>query len=388
MTTPQPLYTPSFARVLLGATLTMVGVSMQFHFGEFIGHLGYGVDTLGKITGVGFVGGFLLRPVIGGWIDRVGCRPCFIVAACLGTVANLSFQFTSYLPFIYIARLCMGVANATFLTTVAAYAAKVAPVERRAESLGTIGIGGFIGMMIGPAIGDIIFAAGHRDDAFQIFFTTIAGASLLAGIIVAGVPSPTVEKHATFPSFPSLLRRHWPGVSMLVPIMMAAAIAVHMSFLERFAEERGFESIRYFYFVYATTAILIRIVLRDIPRKIGRRKACILGMSLMAAGLCLLTQVYSQWHLVFPAVVIGSGHALTFPSMIDLVADSLPHKYRGVGTSIALGGMDVGFFAAGYAWGELIAWQGFETTFLVAAGCTMAATVIFAWRQKEPSPDM
>ena len=65
MNSPDRLYTLQFFQVLAGAMLTMTGVAMQFHFGEYIAHIGYSVDVLGWITGIGVVGSLMLRPYAG-----------------------------------------------------------------------------------------------------------------------------------------------------------------------------------------------------------------------------------------------------------------------------------------------------------------------------------
>ena len=368
MNTGDRLYTLQFFQVLTGAMLTMTGVAMQFHFGEYIAHLGFSVDVLGWITGIGVVGSLMLRPYAGTWIDRLGCRPCFIVAALGGAAANFLFQYVESFWLVCLVRILMAASNATFLAAVATYAAQAAPAERRAESLGTIGVGGFLGMMAGPAIGDVIFANGY-DPArtFAIFFTTVAALSLAAGAVVANVRLPAPDQPVHHPPFTTLLRRHWPGKILVVGVVFAACINVHMVFLERFAEHRGFGNISWFFLVYAPTAITLRVVWRQIPQRFGRRRVCAAGGICLGLGLLLLLPVQASWQLIFPALVMGAGHALTFPSMVDLVAQAMPIEHRGVGTSLALGAMDVGFLLASITWGQLIAWQGFSVTFTVAA---------------------
>ncbi len=368
MNSDQRLYTPQFFQVLTGAMLTMTGVAMQFHFGEYIAHIGYQVDVLGWITGIGVVGSLLLRPYAGTWIDRLGCRPCFIASALGAATANFLFQFVDTLWLVCLLRILMAASNATFLATVATYAAQVAPAHRRAESLGTVGVGGFLGMMTGPAIGDVIFANPHHGArTFAIFFTTVAALSLASGVVLANVRLPAPVRHVHHPPLSMLLRRHWPGRVLLICITFAVCINIHMVFLERFAEHRGFGDIGWFFLVYAPTAIVLRIVGRRIPQKFGRRRVCATGVCCLGAGLLLLLPVQAAWHLIFAAFVMGMGHALAFPSMVDLVAQALPIEHRGVGTSLALGAMDVGFLLASIVWGQLIEWKGFSLTFTVGA---------------------
>jgi MFS family permease len=377
------LYTPQFFQVLIAAMLTMVGVSMQFHFGEYVADRGYSVQTLGWIIGFGVVGSIALRPWAGAWIDRVGCRTCFIVSALVGACANLSFQFLTDAWTICIARMAMQACNATFLATVAVFAARVAPRERRAESLGTIGIGGFLGMMIGPALGDAVFSSGlSHDQRFGLFFAVVAGMTLCAGATVFTLAEPDRIPVSRRPQMIALLRAHWPGSIVLLPMAFASVLIIHMTFLERFADARGFGNIRCFFFVYSITAIILRLLFRKVPQRLGRTRVCVGGLSLLAMGLLLLIPVHAEWHLIFPAFVMGAGHSFTFPSMIDLVAETMPIEHRGFGTSLALGSMDVGFLLGGVAWGNLIDRGGFVTTFVSAAGVALGTAGWFAWSRR------
>ena len=102
----------------------------------------------------------------------------------------------------------------------------------------------------------------------------------------------------------------------------------------------------------------------------------------MGVGMLLLMTVRAEWHLVFPALLMGSGHAFVFPSMVDLAAEAMPLRHRGVATSIALGSGDLGFLAGGIAWGQLIESRGYELTFTVVAALTWSAAVLYAWRKR------
>lgn len=379
----QPVYSLQFFQVFLATMLTMTGVSMQFHFGEFVAYHGYSEAILGWITGIGACGSIALRPYAGAWVDRVGCRSSFLVTAACAAAANFAFQFADSFTSICLLRILMVASNATFLTTVAVYSAHVAPPLRRAESLGTIGIGGFLGMITGPAVGDAIFANhANLPDAFRTFFTVVAAVSLLAGVAVLNLRSPAHDPHPQTPPFWTLARRHWPGTILLVPVVFSATLTIHMAFLERYAHHRGFDDIRWFFFVYGPTAIALRVLCRRVPQHVGRSRVCVAGLMVMGVGMLLLPLVRTQWHLMLPAMLMGAGHAFVFPSMVDLAAEAMPLRHRGVATSIALGSGDVGFLLGGIAWGQLIEWRGYEITFVVVTALLWSVALLYGWTRR------
>lgn len=384
------VYTLPYLQVLVGGMLTMVGVSMAYHFGEYVAYRGYSKADLGWIMAIGSCGSLILRPFAGGWIDRVGCRFAFLGSALPAATASLLLPLASSFVVIGVLRVLITAANATYLATVAVYASQAAPAERRAESLGTVGIGGFAGMLIGPALGDAIFHEGPTTQAMRTFFVVIAVVTALAGLAVVNLNSPRRPGRVPVLAFFQLARRHWPGTIVLVSIVFTAILTIHITFLERLAHDRGFDDIRYFFYAYAPTAIGIRIVFRRAPQVIGRRRICVVGLVVLGLGTLLLIPVGAEWHLVFPALLTAVGHALVFPSMVDLTAQSFPPERRGVGTSVALGAGDFGFILGGVAWGQLIEARGFATVFVIGAGITWLTALLYVWRRRvelRASPD-
>ncbi len=179
------LYTRQFFQVFAAAGFFMTGVALQFHFGQYVEFIGYGVDMLGLIMSISVVGTLLIRLHIGRWIDRLGCRPTWLVGTVVVAMAVGSIQFTQQVWLIILLRVLSRMATASVMTTVAVFAAQIAPRGRRTESIGMIGLAGFLGMIIGPTLGDWIFS-GSTDAImpYRIFFSASAVCSLLAGGVI------------------------------------------------------------------------------------------------------------------------------------------------------------------------------------------------------------
>ncbi|MCH8965792.1 MAG: MFS transporter [Planctomycetes bacterium] len=405
------LYTRQFAQMFSAVLLFMTGVALQFHVGQYIEYLGHGVDVLGRIMSIGMVGTLLMRLGVGRWIDRVGCKPIWLAGAVAFAIATGSMQFATQLWVITLLRALSGMATAAALTTVAVFAAQIAPPRRRAESIGSMGLAGLMGIAVGPTVGDLIFAdAADSITPFRIFFFGSAACSLLSGVIVlkltmrsnpqgaaGGIESRLVgslrdSAHSNDPSDPApvlasrpsqrtLVLLHWPGMVLLVGLVFAMAFCVPSMYLERLAEARGFHDVKLFYLVYSPTAILLRIIFRRLPQRIGRSPTMVLGMLLMTAGLCCLLGIDSQWRLIPPGILMGAGHCFIFPSMVDLAAGRFPAEHRGTGTSLILGAGDVGMLIGFGALGELIDAFGFDAALLTLAGLMLVSAGAFSLRR-------
>lgn len=397
------LYTAQFFQVFAAVTLFMTGVGLQFHFGQFLEFLGHDVNVLGYVLSAGTGGALLLRFHLGHWIDRFGCRPSWVVGTAIVALSVGGLQFVDSLWLIVLLRVVAGMAMASVMTTVAVFASQIAPPRRRAESIGIMGLAGFTGMMIGPTAGDWIFSGDTRSIVpYRVFFTTAALCTALAGVIMLLVRLPRAAasldkggappagergERVTVNALPHggtlrVVLDHWPGTILLINMVFSAVFCLHMSFLERLAETRGFKDIKLFFLVYGPVAIALRIVFRRLPEQIGRQRTVIVGMGLLAAGLLLLIGVDSQWGLILPGVLMGAGHSFIFPSMIDLGAARLPPEHRGMGTSLIMGAGDLGMLIGFAVLGEVIRVMGFDAAIIVLASGVLLSTAAFAWRER------
>ena len=387
------LYTRRFFQVFGAVMLYMTSVALQFHFGQYVQFLGHGVDTLGVILSLAMAGPLLIRLHIGRWIDRFGCRPMWLAGALTAAAAVGTMQFTERVWLIILLRAVSTVSTGAVMTSVAVIAARIAPPRRRAESLGSMGLGGFTGMIVGATLGDYIFA-GSVDTVlpYRVFFSTSAACSLLsaAAVLLIALPSSCGPMRSALSepgaaqkndhdgaSTLGVIRKYWPGSILLISLAFGTVFCFQMAYLERLAEERGFYNIKVFFLVYAPTAMVLRIVFRRVPERLGRTRAVLGGMLLLATGVALLVGVRSQWQLVVPAVLMGAGHCFIFPSMIDLGAERLPLNLRGTGTALTLAAGDLGMLAGFLGLGRIIDRHGFDTALWTLVGTILTAALIF-----------
>ena len=405
-----PLHTPLFFRVFAAVMLYMTGVSLQFHIGHYFAHLGHDVDLLGRVLAVGAAGVLLVRFQLGRWIDTAGCRRIWLVCMVTTALAVGLMQFTTSVAGLVALRLMWNVSQAAVMTTFSVFAGLIAPPHRRAESLGTMGLSGFVGMTIGPTLGDVIFATlGGGATAFHVFFTASALCSLAAATVVffavrlpdgleaqraqrvreMATPAPIkVDSPAHDRREPliGLLWRYLPASILPIAIAFHMTFCLQMSFLERLAAERGFDNIKLFFLTYAPTAIVLRIAMRRLPEQIGRRSTVLLGAGLFLAGLMFLLGVQREVGLILPGILMGAGHCFIFPSMIDLCASAYPREHRGLGTSLVLGAGDVGILLGFAILGGTIAAVGYDWTIVGLGGVLVLASLPLLRRRRPGAP--
>ena len=393
--TADRLYTRQFFEMFAAVVLFMTGLALQFHFGQYMEYLGYGVDTLGCVLSISMVGTILIRLNVGRLIDRFGCRPAWLVGTLVVAVMVGAMQFTSQLWLIILLRALFAMATASAMTTIPVFAAQIAPPHRRAEAIGTIGLAGFLGMIVGPTLGDWIFAeAAESITPYRIFFSASAVCSLLAAGVMMLIALPSSPPLAQAPRIAAatlmsssgntkqsqirIILKHWPGAILLIGVVFSMAFCLQICFLERLAEARGFKDIKVFFLVYAPTAMALRIIFRRVPQRIGRNRTLVGGLSLLTLGLLCLIGVDSQGELALPAMLMGAGHCFIFPSMIDLAAERLPSAHRGTGTALIMAAGDFGMLIGFVALGKLIDGFGFDRALIALAATVALGTGVFA----------
>jgi len=176
---------------------------------------------------------------------------------------------------------------------------------------------------------------------------------------------------------------HWPGAILLVGIAFCMVLSWQLTFLERLAEARGFMNIKMFFLTYGPTAILLRIVCRRVPERLGRSRTLVGGLLLQGIGVLCLVGIRTEWQLILPALLMGAGHCFVFPSMVDLSAERLPPEYRGTGTSLILGAGDLGLLTGLIVLGEMIDRFGFDTALFLLAATVLATTVLFIFSRRD-----
>jgi MFS family permease len=336
------LYDWPFVILFVALLCFMGGSSMLVHLRKYLASAGGGVQTVSWVFGIGMVGSIVTRPFVGTSIDRFGCGRILRMATILGTISILCFLISSNLWLICSLRVIFQLSQATFLATVAVAAARIAPKTRSAESLAMIGMGGLLGLMIGPIIGDLIFSQySEAAGRFTVFFVTAAALMLISLAFTSGVKIPEIaQSKSDRENFFLVVMRHKPGPIVIMAICLAMVQTVPVMFIEGFVHTRNLNGVTFFFLAYSPTAIILRIVMRTLPARIGRRRTLLLGMTAYPIGLVLLTRVHATAGLILPAIVMGFGHCFTYPFLVDLSADSMPPQHRGVATALILGVCD------------------------------------------------
>ena len=381
-------YGVTFWRAYMANLLVMVTMALLFRYADFVTLLGGSEWHLGWIVGTGVMGSLAMRLVLGAGIDRYGPRRVWI--ASLGLLAASCFAHLLVNrydgPAIYVLRILFCSAAAGVFGSTVTFISGTAPLRRMAEMIGMLGTAGFVGIVLGTQLGDLLCGTEviQRTQVDRMF--VVAGILALAAMAFAwtatwGHPAPTTRRR---PPLFWIIRRYHPGTVLLVGVAMGVGISLPTTFLRTYAAELGIARIGLFFAVYSPAAILTRVLTRRLPERIGLTPMILLGLAALAAGQLLMLVVRSEWYFVFPGIGYGVAHAILFPTVIAAGSRTFPNRHRGLGTTLMLAMYDVGQLIGAPSAGAILHFSsnwglpGYATMFVVVSTLIGGAGLMFA----------
>ena len=342
--------------------LVMVAIALLFRYADFVTLLGGTELHLGWIVGVGMVGSLLMRLLLGTGIDRYGprrvwlCSLVLFAAVCFAHLAVTRYDTLA----VYALRGLYCLALAGIFGSSMTFISGRVPVVRIAEMIGMLGTSGFVGMVLGTQLGDLLCGT-HTIQRWQVDrMFLVAGALgtcavVFAGLATRGLAPPRARRRLPIAR---LLRRYQPGTVLLVGVALGAGLGLPAIFLRTYAAELDIPRIGLFFAVYAPTAIATRVLTRRLPERFGLPPMILLGLGVLAATQLLFLPVRSEWMFVVPGIGYGIAHAILFPTMMAAGTRFFPERYRGLGVMVALSAFDLGQLIGAPAAGAILHYSG------------------------------
>lgn len=272
---------------------------------------------------------FLFAPWWGRLSDRVGRRPVLLVGIAGAALSYLAFGLAGSLTWLFVARAVNGLMGAN-VGVAQAYIADVTPPEERAKGMGMIGAAFGLGFIFGPAIGGFLSRWGPAAPFLGAAALAAANFALAWFRLpeslpreVRGRPSPRNAglraRVATVLDAPRTLRGLYATV-----FAVTMGIAGVEAMLALWAGRRwglGFESIGYgFALVGLVVAVAQGLMVGPLVRRIGERRAGLLGLALIAGGMAMVPLAPSLPLVVLAGAVFAIGQASATPAVMAMIS--------------------------------------------------------------------
>jgi MFS family permease len=310
------------------------------------GPLGEGDVAVGIVMGAFAFTSVFLRPVGGRFSDRHGRRVVFVAGAAITAVAGVIYLVPLDLPGLILARLVLGVGEGWLYTAAASWVVDMTPPERRGNVIGLFGMSIWLGLSIGPAIGELLRHLGGYDAVWAF----AAAAPAVAAALALRIPEENRVARASRDV--ALLPRgaFLPGVALWCSVIGFAAM---QGFVILMLEDRDIGHGAAVFTLFAVAVALTRLGLSWLPDRIGAERSAALAAAGHASGLAILATAHTLPVALLGSLVMGAGYSVLFPSLALIAVQRTAEERRGAAlgffTAFFDAGMGIGAPMAGAA---------------------------------------
>lgn len=331
--------------------------------------------SIGLVMASASAAGVACRPIVGRAVDERGRRVVLIAGSLLHLATTIAYLTISVVgPWLIAIRLVHGIAIAMLFTVLFTIAADVVPPSRRTEGIAIYGLSGILPMSLAGLVGDSVLERGSYTDLFWV----VIGSTALAVIVGLGLrESRTSPPKQQGPGFFATVGRRPLRPLWFVGLGFALTIAAYFTFVKTFVIAAGIGSVGSFFTAYTVVAIVLRIGLGWLPDRLGLRRALVPAMAAVVAALVLLATATTDAHVIAAGVLAGAGHAWVFPILSSLVVSRASDEERGSALAAFTAVFDVGLLVGGPMYGAVLRSSDYHTTFLLAAGISVAAVLVY-----------
>jgi MFS family permease len=370
------LLTPAFVALTLSelAYFTAVGILLATTPLFVTGPLGGAELGVGLAMGSFSVTTLLLRPWAGRWVDRHGRRLLLVGGAAAFAVVTVGHLVVDSLPALVALRLLLGAAEAMYFVAGFAALADLAPPQRAGEALSLNSLALYVGIAVGPLIGQVLL----RWRGFDAAWIGAVALAVLATALAARVPEtrgPVDDDAAPTP----LLHRAAvvPGLALFCGV---AAMSGFLAFAVLHAQAVGIERWSGVLLLFGGTVVVCRVALARLPDRAGPVRLAAAALAVCGLGLVVVGAFGTPVGLVVGTVVLALGVAFLTPAIFATVFNAVPAAERGSAAATTSVFIDLGLSGGPILLGVVAATTSLPTSFLLAAVLPAAGSLLLVGR--------
>lgn len=355
------LFSPAFAALFLATLAFFVAGGIVIPVASRFAEGPLRLDGLGVGVGIGAfsVAALLMRPVVGWSADRFGRRPLLLTGGALTIVALVAHLAVDSVVAFVAVRALLGVAEAFFFVAAIAAVSDIAPPARSGEALNLGSLAVYVGLGLGPVIGETALGVGGFTGAWLV----AAAIAAIATVLSVFMPE-TARDRAEAPLETARTRLRLVHPAGLLPGLLILTgtwgMAGFFAFIPLHADAVGLDGAGALLAIYAAIVIVLRLVFAKLPDQLGAVRVSGSALTVIGIGLVTMGLVPGTLGLYAGTVVFALGVAFMFPALMAVAVARAGPSERGavVGTtsvffdlSFGLGPASLGLIAAGGGYG-------------------------------------
>jgi MFS family permease len=357
--------------------------------------------AVGVVAGVFAVASLLMRPFAGRLADRRGRRIALLIGAAISVAAAAGHLAATTMPLLLVMRVGLGVGEALFFVAGLAAATDLAPDKRRGEAISLVSLSLYLGIAIGPLIGETVLNWSGYAAVWLVTATLYVGSVALSWI----VPE-TLERTQQGPADalgatghtgePDNARHPLIHPHGIVPGLLALCgvwgMGPFFTYVPLLVDDLGLGTSGPYLGTFALVVVVLRFFGARLPDRIGAARLCGVAfiattLGLVISGLAVGRVVPVAEGLMLGTIVFGAGVAFTLPAILAMAVVGVRPDERGAVVGTAGLFVDAAFGLSPAVLGFIATVTDYPATFLVSAViAAIGAAYLLVRRPGQPAP--
>jgi len=354
------LWTKSFILMIVGTLFLFISFySLYPTLPLFIKDMGGNESEIGLAMGVFMLCSVILRPIVGGLLDRFGRRPFIISGLVFFILSMYLYDWVGSILFLLGLRILHGMSWAVSSTAIQTAVTDMIPPSRRGEGFGWFGMAMTVAMAVGPMFGVWV----TEGLSYHMLFLFGVGLAFVALLLTLGAQMPYQPQAGTKKI--ELWERSILPITVSVFLFFLAYGSI-TTFVPLFAESIEVNS-GVFFMAYAATLALTRPIGGKLADRYG--EVFVMIPALVSAILALLVLGFSTglFGVVVSAVLYGVGFGSAHPSFQAATLRLVSAERRGVANALLSTAIDLGIGLGAILLGWVSQHTSYQTLFVVSA---------------------
>ncbi|MFF2276307.1 MFS transporter [Agromyces sp. NPDC058126] len=333
------------------------------------GPIGGDETVAGLAFGAFALSALVLRPLAGRLADAIGRLPLLLGGAVLAAMSLALLGLAADLATVIALRLLAGVAEAAFFVAGFAALADLAPEERLGEALSYNSLGLYLGIALGPPLGEalvggggypLVWAGAAALAAVSAGLTLFVGETRVRGLAVGA------ERHLV----------HRPALPITLGFLASlVAMGGFLAFASLHSTRVGLENASLALFVYGGVVVVCRIAFAKVPDRLPSLALGAAALTAIGIGLVIAAIWPAPVGLVIGAGVTAVGVAFSTPAFFAAIFATASPAQRGVASGTASAAIDLGLGIGPIVLGVVADAAGIPWAFLVGAAIAGAGAL-------------
>ena len=353
--------------------------------------LGGSVQEAGLALTLFLVSSIATRPFSGLIIEKLGKRFTMRSAGLLFALFAFGYLLIDSMWSLLLIRFLHGVWFSILTTVTVPVANEFIPEQRKGEGMGYFVMSTNLGVVFGPLLALTLIQFASFKVLFGVLVILISIGLVFSWMLkINEAPkSRSLEQNQITAQRSKLSLHDIIELKVIavgcVALLTAFSYSSVMTFITAFSETKqllAYTSI--FFIVFAVSMLVVRPWVGKFYDRKGPDAVIYPSFIFFAIGLVIITFISNQWVLWLSAVFIGIGYGSLFPCLQTLAIQSVDRQRMGHAISTFFTLFDIGLAVGSVMMGLLIAYWGYENTYLFCA--IMVMLTLFIYRHYVSKP--